>query len=142
MHTLPVGNQTPVLHGTGDEVGDGDHVLLRQGVRHAEVVLEEVGDVGADVDGVLHPRGPVWGGEHPELGAVLGLPVCGVEDVMEASRFLMAFRFFNPLCDAPRNQCISHARALILVNCSTTFVTHLLDGCVTLLIFNKSEVQI
>ncbi len=26
---FPVGDKTPMLHGPGDEVGDGSHVLLR-----------------------------------------------------------------------------------------------------------------
>ncbi len=75
---LSVGDEAPVLHGARDEVGDGDHVLLRKGVGNLkevtrkkvmctakcskntrilklnlEVVLEEVSDVGPNVKRVL-----------------------------------------------------------------------------------------
>ena len=46
---LPVGNQSPVLHSPGPEVGDGNHVLLGEGEGDLEVVLEELQDLGPDI---------------------------------------------------------------------------------------------
>ena len=45
---LPVGDEAPVLHGAGAEVGDGDHVLLGQRVGHVEVVLKVPKHLGSD----------------------------------------------------------------------------------------------
>ena len=46
---LPVGDEAPVLHGPGAEVGDGDHVLLGQRERRVEVSLVVGEDAGPDV---------------------------------------------------------------------------------------------
>ena len=52
---LPVRDEAPMFHGTADKVRNGDHVLLGQRIRDPEVILEEVGDVGANLQRVAHP---------------------------------------------------------------------------------------
>ena len=46
---LPVGDQAPVLHGARAEVGDGNHVLLRQREGGVEVVLVVGEDLRPDL---------------------------------------------------------------------------------------------
>ena len=46
---LPVGDEAPVLHGAGAEVGDGDHVLLGQWERGVEVILVVRKDLRSDL---------------------------------------------------------------------------------------------
>ena len=46
-----VGNEPPVLHGTGREVGDGDHVHLGEGEVDAEDLLVECEGLGGKVQG-------------------------------------------------------------------------------------------
>ena len=50
---LPVGDQAPVLHGTGGKVGDGNHVLLGQRELHIEVVLKELEYLWSNITSIL-----------------------------------------------------------------------------------------
>ena len=67
---LPVCDQTPMLHGSGYKVWDGNHVLFGQRIRDVEIVCEVVSDVGSNVKRVLGPVLLLGRGVHPELGLV------------------------------------------------------------------------
>ena len=49
---VPVSNETPIFHGTGREIRNGDHVLLGQWVLDAEILFVESQNLGSDLIGV------------------------------------------------------------------------------------------
>mmetsp|Transcript_104110 Transcript_104110/g.293600 ORF Transcript_104110/g.293600 Transcript_104110/m.293600 type:complete len:341 (+) Transcript_104110:1440-2462(+) len=49
---LTIRHQAPILHRSGREIRNGDHVQLRQGVRHAEKVVVEFQGPDATIQGV------------------------------------------------------------------------------------------
>ncbi len=69
-----------MLHGSRDKVGNGDHVLLWQRIGDVEVVLEEVGDIGTDVERILESIPLSRGSIDPEQGLV---DVCQLLLVLE-----------------------------------------------------------
>ena len=66
---LAVGHQAPVLHRACREVGDGDHVDLRQGVGDAEVVVVEVQRAEGAAKGILALAEVPWAREDAGEGA-------------------------------------------------------------------------